>query len=312
MAGSGAYWARAEETLDAVVRAAKIPVYLNGMARGMLGAKHPYQVYGNRKEALRGADVVVLLGVDFDFRLGFGQGGTIHKDAVIIQVDTDAARIGRNRAATIGVVADINQFLRCLQYNEAAYGHQEPIAWTHTLRQKDQARLERDGDAIPLSGSPVHPRQFVRAVTQFLDEDATVIGDGGGTSWPCLPPALGRADPDAGWTLGHSAVWALAHLLQSVHDYIGRQRRLPLSSVTVHSVSMGLNTNSAVRQRLPFVGIIGNDGAWGEMRTFHEDVFGSADLRGQYLSQSTAYKRSLKGSVAMGSGSKMPVRSYRR
>jgi acetolactate synthase I/II/III large subunit len=294
VAGSGAYWARAEETLDAVVRAAKIPVYLNGMARGMLGRRHPYQVYGNRKEALRGADVVVLLGVDFDFRLGFGQAGTIHKDAVIIQVDTDAARIGRNRAATIGVVADINQFLRCLQYNEAAYGHQEPIAWTHTLRQKDQARLERDGDAIPLSGSPVHPRQFVHAVTQFLDEDATVIGDGGDIvamfASSFRPGGPGRwMDPGPFGCLGIGAPFA-----------IGARLHRPSAQIAVVSGdgSFGFNGfeyESAVRQRLPFVGIIGNDGAWGEMRTFHEDVFGSADLRGQYLSQSTAYEKVVEG-----------------
>jgi acetolactate synthase-1/2/3 large subunit len=72
------------------------------MARGMLGRRHPYQIFGNRKDALRAADVVLLLGVDFDFRLGFGQDGAVHRDATIIQVDTDAARIGRNRGATIG------------------------------------------------------------------------------------------------------------------------------------------------------------------------------------------------------------------
>jgi acetolactate synthase-1/2/3 large subunit len=57
----------------------------------------------------------------------------------------------------------------------------------------------------------------------------------------------------------------------------------------------GFEYDSAVRQRLPFVGIIGNDGAWGEMRTFHEDLFGSADLRVQYLSQSTAYETVVEG-----------------
>ena len=114
MAGTGAYWARAEHALDGAARASQAPVFLNGMARGMLGRNHPFQVFGNRREALKAADVVLLLGADFDFRLGFGQAGLVHDDAVIIQVDPDPSRIGRNRGVTIGVTADIRQFLSCL------------------------------------------------------------------------------------------------------------------------------------------------------------------------------------------------------
>ena len=78
VSGTGAYWARAEHALDGVARAAKAPVFLNGMARGMLGRNHPSQVFGNHREALKAADAVLLLGADFDFRLGFGQAGVIH------------------------------------------------------------------------------------------------------------------------------------------------------------------------------------------------------------------------------------------
>jgi len=45
----------------------------------------------------------------------------------------------------------------------------------------------------------------------------------------------------------------------------------------------------------PFIGVIGNDGAWGEMRTFHEELFGLADCRVQHLSQSTAYEKVVEG-----------------
>jgi len=45
------------------------PVYLSGMARGLLGAKHPLLYRHKRREALREADLVVLAGVPADFRL---------------------------------------------------------------------------------------------------------------------------------------------------------------------------------------------------------------------------------------------------
>src|SRR4051794_1388006 len=173
VAGTGAYWARAEHELDGAARIAQAPVFLNGMARGMLGRNHPFQVLGNRREALKAADVVLLLGAEFDFRLGFGQAGVVHDDAVIIQVDPVPSRIGRNRGVTIGVTADIRQFLSGLRAEDHIFGRSTLPNWTRSLRDRDAARSEKADRTINLSGSPVHPRQLVHAVSAFLDEDAT-------------------------------------------------------------------------------------------------------------------------------------------
>jgi len=113
--------ARAEAPLDSFARSAKIHHLLEWNGPRHAGEGHPFQVFGSRKEALRAADVIILLGAEFDFRLGFGQPGTIHKDAVIVQVDIDASRIGRNRG-TVGVVCDIAQFLKSLLSHEGLFG----------------------------------------------------------------------------------------------------------------------------------------------------------------------------------------------
>jgi acetolactate synthase-1/2/3 large subunit len=294
VAGTGAYWARAEHALDGAARAAQAPIFLNGMARGMLGRNHPSQVFGNRREALKAADVVLLLGADFDFRLGFGQAGVVRDDAVIIQVDPDASRIGRNRGITIGVTADIGQFLSCLLAEDSIFGRSALPDWTRSLRDKDSARSEKADRKINLSGSPVHPRQLVHAVSAFLDEDATVIGDGGDIVGAFAavfrPGGVGCwMDPGPFGCLGIGAPFAIGARLHRPNSQI---------AVMFGDGSFGFNGfeyDSAVRQCLPFVGIIGNDGAWGEMRTFHEDLFGSADLRAQYLSQSTAYEKVVEG-----------------
>jgi acetolactate synthase-1/2/3 large subunit len=57
----------------------------------------------------------------------------------------------------------------------------------------------------------------------------------------------------------------------------------------------GFEYDSAVRQKLPFIGVIGNDGAWGEMRTFHEKLFGKDHMEAQYLSQATRYDLVVQG-----------------
>jgi acetolactate synthase-1/2/3 large subunit len=136
--------------------------------------------------------------------------------------------------------------------------------------------------------------RFVQEVADFLDDDATVIGDGGdivamfaGSFRPGGPGLW--MDPGPFGCLGVGVPFA-----------IGTRLLRPSSQIAVifGDGAFGFNGfeyDSAVRQKLPFVGIIGNDGAWGEMRTFHEDIFGSADLSGQYLSQDTAYEKVVEG-----------------
>jgi acetolactate synthase-1/2/3 large subunit len=48
-------------------------VYLAGTARGLLGRTHELQLRRKRGAALK-ADVVIVCGFPFDFRLGYGRG----------------------------------------------------------------------------------------------------------------------------------------------------------------------------------------------------------------------------------------------
>jgi acetolactate synthase-1/2/3 large subunit len=230
---------------------------------------------------------VLVLGADFDFRLGFGQPSTLHPDATVVQVDPEGTRIGRNRHVDVGVVSDIGLFIADLVHLSGKFGVTDGRRWTRNLLAKNRtspvANHRVDGDS-----SPVDPRQFVVEVSEFLDTDATVIGDGGDivAAFASVhrPGGPGHwMDPGPFGCLGVGAPFA-----------IGARLHRPTVQIAVvfGDGSFGFNAfefDSAVRQNLPFVGVVGNDGAWGEMRTFHEDVFGGHDLRGQYLSQGTSY-----------------------
>jgi acetolactate synthase I/II/III large subunit len=286
VAGSGAYWAKAEEALAAFADVADAPVFLNGMARGLLGRGHPFHATRQRRQALQAADFVLLLGADFDFRLGFGQAGTVHPDATIVQVDPDVSRLGRNRHVNIAVGADITGFLIELVKKADAFAPITSRRWTRNVLAKQPSAIGSHG--VDGDSSPVDPRQFVVEVAEFLDEDATVIGDGGdivaGFAGVHRPGGPGLwIDPGPFGCLGVGAPFAIGARLHRPDTQI---------AVVFGDGSFGFNgfeLDSAVRQDLPFVGIVGNDGAWGEMRTFHEDVFGDDDLRGQHLSQSASY-----------------------
>ncbi|WAC71022.1 thiamine pyrophosphate-binding protein [Roseateles sp. SL47] len=278
VAGSGAYMAGCGEALAALADAARLPVFMNGMGRGLLPARHPMVRFRGRAQALAQADLVICLGVDFDFRLGFGQGIAAHGGRVV-QVDADASRLARNRPVSLAVCAD------CRTFSEALLGQTSAFSVRHALAV--QAELPK-----PWEGSgrdePIDPRDMVRVVSDFLDPDATVIGDGGDIV--ALFAAYHRSERPGSWMdpgpfgcLGIGPAFAMAARLAQPDRQV---------AVISGDGAFGFNAmelDSAVRQKLPFVVVIGNDRAWGEMRTFHEDMFGGHDPRAQYLGANVRY-----------------------
>ena len=72
MAGTDLYWAHGEEALLELAETLRIPVFLNGLARGCVAADHELFFSRARSKALKSADVALVIGVPMDFRLGFG------------------------------------------------------------------------------------------------------------------------------------------------------------------------------------------------------------------------------------------------
>jgi acetolactate synthase I/II/III large subunit len=290
VSGSGTYWARAWGELDELVTTAQLPVYVNGMSRGVLPSTHPHLLGLTRKHALRQADVVLALGVDFDFRLGYGRGAGYRDDVRVIHVDPQADKVGHNRPVTLGVVADVRSFLRALLEHEGKFGRGEPTPWLEELRAEEQRRMAARDDAAGSDASPVHPLRFAREVARWVDPDAIVIGDGGDivahTAGQVRVDKPGHwMDPGPFGCLGVGAPFAMA----AKHVHPDKQ-----VLVVYGDGSFGFNGmefEAAARQGLPFVGIVGNDGAWGEMKAFHERAFGPDGMVAQDLSQDTAYER---------------------
>src|SRR5206468_3364936 len=73
LAGSQVWHCRGVAELRAFAETPTVPVYLNGAARGALPAAHPCLFNRSRREALAKADVILVIGTPFDFRLGYGR-----------------------------------------------------------------------------------------------------------------------------------------------------------------------------------------------------------------------------------------------
>ncbi|HEX9765547.1 MAG TPA: thiamine pyrophosphate-binding protein [Nitriliruptorales bacterium] len=288
LSGSGTYWSRAWDELRALAELMCVPVYVNGMSRGILPSSHPNLLGLTRSHALRHADVILALGIDFDFRLGYGRGERYADGVKVIHVDVDATRIGHNRSVDVGVVADVRAFLRALLDQEGKIGASEDSPWITELRDQESQRMATRAEAATSDASPVHPLRFAAEVAAWADPEGIVIGDGGDivahTAGFVRTDIPGHwMDPGPFGCLGVGAPFAMAAKAVKPDTPV---------LVVYGDGSFGFNgfeLEAAARQDLPFVGVIGNDGAWGEMKAVQERLYPDG-MVAQDLSQDTKYE----------------------
>jgi acetolactate synthase-1/2/3 large subunit len=260
---------------DAVARLG-IPVYLSGMARGLLGRDHPLQMRHERRKALRESDCVVLAGVPCDFRLDYGR--HVKRSATLIAANRSAKEARLNRTPTITAIGDAGLFIEELA-NRAGGRAQHP-AWIGALRERDQARETGiDGQAHGLGAAPVehvNPVAFFRALDRVASEAAVFVADGGdfvATAAYILRPRgpLTWLDPGVFGTLGVGAGFALGAALAR-----------PGSEVWLlwgdGASGYGLaEFDTFVRHGVPVIAVIGNDASWTQIareqiKMLHDDV----------------------------------------
>ena len=239
------------------VTALRIPVYLSGMARGLLGAAHPLQMRHARRDALRAADCVVLAGVPCDFRLDYGR--HVRRSATLIAANRSRKDATLNRRPSVAAIGDAGATLRSLA-QRIGNGVDRP-EWLDALRQRDAAReAEIDRQAVE-AGEHVNPVAFFRSLDAAMGEDAVVVADGGdfvATASYILRPRgpLSWLDPGAFGTLGVGAGFALA---------AGIARPQAETWLVWGDGASGYGLAefvTFVRHGVPAIAVVGNDAAW--------------------------------------------------
>ncbi|HEX7299174.1 MAG TPA: acetolactate synthase [Solirubrobacteraceae bacterium] len=277
MAGTNLYWGHGERALLALVDELRIPVFLNGLARGCVPADHSLFFSRARGDGLAGADVALVIGAPLDFRLGFGQSFGEETELVVVDRAEPAREHPRPVAAELyGSVGGILDALR-----SEAHGGADTAAWVSALRviedEKHAAeRAERDDDRAPL-----HPVRLYRELGEVLDRDAIVIGDGGdfvsyaGRVMDSYEPGC-WLDPGPFGCLGCGPGYALAAKL--AHP----ERQVVLLLGDGAFGFSGMEFDTLARHGVNVVGVMGNNGIWALEKHPMELLYGysvAAELR---------------------------------
>ncbi len=260
---------RGAPPLADLAEALHAPTYVNSRARGSLPHGHPLLGNYARSAAFAGADVVLALGVDWDFRTGYGR--KVSAGATVIQVDADPTKIGWNRPAHVGVVADPGTVTAQL----AKVADRFRVAtrqWADEIVEEEASRRAAAEAEAEAGGSPVAPQRLARDVAAFLGTDAIVAVDGGDivsttARWLQTSTPGHVLDPGPFGTLGTGAPYAIAAKVL----YPGKR-----VAVVYGDGSFGFNGfefDTMVRLGLPVIGVVGNDGVWNNIKTFHKSFF---------------------------------------
>ena len=179
--GKGVRWSEPYAELRELVETLQLPFLPSPMGRGFLPDDHPLCMSAARSVAMKGADVVLVLGARLNWIFGMGRG--LAPDVKIIQVDIEPSEIGVQRAVELGIVGDAGQVLRQLlgALEERAGGLAERRAegaWLADLRDvrtKNEAVLE---PLLDFEDVPMNHHRVLREVRDLLPRDAIISVDG--------------------------------------------------------------------------------------------------------------------------------------
>ncbi len=274
IAGSDVYAGDAVAALREAAESLQVPVFTNGMGRGALPPEHPLAFSKARRAALGSADVVVVAGTPLDFRLGFGDFGAA---AVVHLVDSPTQRAPHVPTA-VSPAGDLRLILSGLAHHSGP--REDHADWIAELRAAEQAAAALHEKEMAADSEPIKPARVYGELRRILDRDAVTIGDGGdfvSYAGRYLEPAVPGSwlDPGPYGCLGTGLGYAMGARI----TYPDRQVCVLMGDGAAGFSLM--DTESLVRQGLPAVIVVGNNGIWGLEKHPMQQMYGydvAADL----------------------------------
>ena len=265
--GQQVWSSRGHEDAINFVRALDIPAYMNGASRGMLPQSDPHHFDRTRSDAFKNADVILIVGTPFDFRMGYGK--RISKEATLVQVDQSYATVGKNRDISLGLAGDPGAILAAV--SQAATGRiddgarQQRQKWMVELREIEASKLDKLMPMFTTDQNPIHPYRLAYEINEFLGEDTIYIGDGGDivtiSAQAVRPRNPGQwMDPGALGSLGVGTGFSMAAKLAHPNKEVVCLYGDGAFGMTAFDME------TAQRFGAPYLAVVGNNSAMNQIR----------------------------------------------
>jgi acetolactate synthase I/II/III large subunit len=271
--GTGAFWSGATDALTSFAERTQTPVATLNAARGLLPDGHEACI-GPLSEAglaLMQADVVLLVGSKLDTSLTFGGPPLFAATPRLVQIDIEPSWVGLNVQPELGIHGDAAV---ALEQITDAWDAKPKDGWLQMAKQGGEQMHQTWFDLGKVEGSPVPPARVPAAIVEEAGRDAILVSDGGDihtwavTTFPAYRPGSLLTTHDSLGTIGVGVPYAL-----------GAKAAAPDRNVVLcigdGSFGFGaMELETAARNDLPFVAVIANNGAWGNIRHAEGTVHG--------------------------------------
>ena len=277
--------------LARAVEALGMPTWLGGTARGLLGKTSPTQFRHARGKALKDADVAVVCGFPFDFRMKYGM--CFGKKTKVISINLSAEELRKNRRPTLAVQMPAADFLVRLAGRVSPDPKWQPFL--DACRKREEARDREIASKARPKGELVDPIHLFQRMEEKMADDSVLVVDGGdfvATAAYILRPRrpLSWLDPGVFGTLGVGGGFA-----------VGACSVRPKAEVwliygdgsSAYSLS---EFDTFARHGMAPIAVVGTDASWGQIARDQVTILGS-DV-------ATVLRRTAYHQVAEGYGGK--------
>ncbi|MFG1608937.1 thiamine pyrophosphate-binding protein [Actinoplanes sp. NPDC049265] len=271
--GTQVWTGRGTDAAIEMVRTLNVPAFMNGAARGTLPPGDPHHFHLSRRYAFDNADLIIIVGTPFDFRMGYGR--RLPQSATVVQIDMDYRTVGKNRDIDLGIVGDPGAVLAAVTRAGSSVNRK---AWFDELRHEETAAYQKRLPRQLSDADPIHPLRLAHEINEFLTEDSIFIGDGGDivtfSGGVVQPKAPGHwMDPGPLGTLGVGVPFAMAAKYARPDSEV-----VCLFGDGAFSLT-GWDFETMVRFNLPFVGVVGNNSSMNQIRYGQKRKYGEARER---------------------------------
>ena len=256
--------------LARAVEALGIPVWLGGTSRGLLGRDSDIQFRHARGKALKDADLVIVCGFPFDFRMKYGLG--ISSKAKLVSANLSARELTKNRRPQHTLQMAASDFLIQLASKVSRPGAWP--TWHADCKKREDARDAEIASKAKTTGDLIDPIHFFLKLEEKLADDSVLVVDGGDfvataaytlkprspLSW-LDPGVFGTLGVGGGFAVGASAVRKNAEVWIIYGD-----------GSSAYSLS---EFDTFVRHGMAPIAVIGNDASWAQIARDQTSLLGS-------------------------------------
>jgi thiamine pyrophosphate-dependent acetolactate synthase large subunit-like protein len=286
VAGGGIKWSRGSAELAVLAEALEIPVVAATGHADVLATDHPLHAgqAGPRGNAVasaltRDADLLIALGTRLGFNSTFHSHDYVTDSGRIVQIDIEAAAIGRYFPVALGIVADARQTASALAeaVGRAGLDGTAWSSWSDGFRAAHaRHRRERDAEGR-INTTPLSPLRVLAEIRENLPDNAIITLDTGAM---CLQAAD---------RLRHGCAPSLITPLDFGLVGFGYAAALGAQAAAADRpvvAVMGdggfgmtmIELASAVQHDLPVIAVVLDNGAWGAEKAYQRDFFGGRFL----------------------------------